>query len=419
MHLWDPYTDGPCLEYRRGPVTPITSARWIQISKVKWTLLTVAISVSSDGGWPNVPYMMPYTWYMPPGCSLQPGATHMASGQPYFYGEPYVHLQQQPTMQPAHQDQHRPCTWQPQPLTRAADPDRKEPPRIPTIPKSMLYDGRGSWQGFYTKFMKFSNMHHWNRTERRDHLRRCLEGESLLYYSSVRPGWNHLFRDLIAKMEHRFGTKDSPEKVVNVPETVNVQETADILFNTAEQEADESLDEWADRVQTLAITVYSALPEYYIAKQCALRFCRGAQKREAGETVAHEHPAKLEEALDKLKWVIYKRSIRAKEEAHQSPEISSDQATVTITGVTENSLESRLGRCVHPTIARSLTPDMHNPVSPILAKPLCVPSFSPPAPSDTPGTSYRHRYLHHTRAVLRLLYTIKLGTIRCFVTTFW
>ncbi len=283
------------------------------------------------GWWPNVPYMMPYTWYMPPGYSLQPGATHMASGQPYFYGEPYVHPQQQPTVQPAHQDQHRPCTWQPQPLTQAADPDRKEPPRIPTIPKSMLYDGRGSWQGFYTKFMKFSNMHHWNRTERRDHLRRCLEGESLLYYSSVLEDETISFRDLVTKMQHRFGTKDSPERAVNVPETVNVQETEE---SRAKEES------------------------------------RATEESQQPPTISADH-ATTEE-------------VRAKEgSAYQSTEISSAQVTVTITGVTENSLERQLDGCVHQTIARSLTHGRHTLVSTNLAKPLRVQSFTP-AQSYTP-----------------------------------
>ncbi len=255
-----------------------------------------------------------------PSYSLQPGATSMSQEQQYLYGESCVHRPQQQMAQPAHQDQPQRSTSQPyiyspqQPTTEVqqpaaqgrqqyaperqeqcrhpapmAEPERPDPPRLPNIPKSLIYDGKGNWQTFYSKYIKLSNMHRWSRTERRDQLRRCLEGEAIMYYSAVLKE-TMSFRDLITKMEHRFGTKDSPKKAVNVPETavnlpetaVNLPETADILFNTAEQEADESLDEWADRVQTLAITVYSALPEDYIAKQCALRFCRGAQKREAG-----------------------------------------------------------------------------------------------------------------------------------------
>ncbi len=152
-------------------------------------------------GWPNVPYIMPY---MPPGYSMQPGATPMTPGQQYVYEEPFIHPQQHPTVQPAHQDQHQQFTWQPQPLTPAADPDQKEHPMIPNIPQTVIYDGRGSWQQFYTKFCKLSIMHHWNRRECKHHLRWCLEGEASIFYALIQENETVSFRDLIAKMERPF-----------------------------------------------------------------------------------------------------------------------------------------------------------------------------------------------------------------------
>ena len=43
------------------------------------------------------------------------------------------------------------------------------------------------------------------------------------------------------------------------------------------------MDDWADRVLTLAGKAFRDLPEEYMVQESILRFCMGAKEREAGD----------------------------------------------------------------------------------------------------------------------------------------
>jgi hypothetical protein len=68
---------------------------------------------------------------------------------------------------------------------------------------------------------------------------------------------------------------------------------------------DEPLDDWADRVVTLATKAFRELPEDYMYKQAVLRFCHGCADKEAGEQVANCRPVSMEDAIDRVKWAIH------------------------------------------------------------------------------------------------------------------
>ena len=78
---------------------------------------------------------------------------------------------------------------------------------------------------------------------------------------------------------------------------------ATFAFNTARQEPEEDLDDWADRVMTIATKAFRDLPEDYMYKQAIFRFCHGCNIKEAAE---HNFlPCTMEMAADKVKWAIY------------------------------------------------------------------------------------------------------------------
>ncbi|KAH3693951.1 hypothetical protein DPMN_081390 [Dreissena polymorpha] len=58
------------------------------------------------------------------------------------------------------------------------------------------------------------------------------------------------FSEIMRKMEGRFGAKELPE-------------TRRVKFQQATQNSGESLEDWADRVLTLAIPAFRNLPEKY------------------------------------------------------------------------------------------------------------------------------------------------------------
>ncbi len=186
-----------------------------------------------------------------------------------------------------------------------------------------MYDGKGNWQAFYTKFTKFANMHRWGPVERREHLCWCLNGKASEFYTLVLDVEHDLpYRDLITKMERRFGFRELPETLM-------------MSFNNTKQEAEESLDEWADRVLTLAMKAFRTLPERYMSNQCILRFCHGALNKEAGENVANLRPVNLEDALDRMKWAIHTHNMMygKKKELRQVSTILPEETSVTVSAV--------------------------------------------------------------------------------------
>ena len=59
-------------------------------------------------------------------------------------------------------------------------------------------------------------------------------------------------------------------------------ETAQARFRQATQASGESLEDWADRILTLATKAFKRLPEHYSSKQAVIRFCEGLLDGEAG-----------------------------------------------------------------------------------------------------------------------------------------
>jgi hypothetical protein len=67
------------------------------------------------------------------------------------------------------------------------------------------------------------------------------------------------YPDIIEKLEKRFGFQDVPEMSM-------------IQFNNCKQDKHETLEDWADRVLSLANKAFRELPEAYMNRQATLRF---------------------------------------------------------------------------------------------------------------------------------------------------
>ncbi|KAH3746380.1 hypothetical protein DPMN_180787 [Dreissena polymorpha] len=84
----------------------------------------------------------------------------------------------------------------------------------------------------------------WSDSECRDYLNWCLEGKALDYFTIETSMGEWLsYTDIMLKMERRFGTKE-------------LLELSKVKFHQAIQGQQESLEEWADRVLTLATPAF-------------------------------------------------------------------------------------------------------------------------------------------------------------------
>ena len=95
------------------------------------------------------------------------------------------------------------------------------------------------------------------------------------------------------KIEKRFGFRELPE-------------TAQVQFSNARQTPEELLEDWADRVLSLATRAFRELPKRHMYQQVVVRFCHGAADKEAGSYASNIRPKNIEEAIDKMRWYRHK-----------------------------------------------------------------------------------------------------------------
>ncbi|XP_063954859.1 uncharacterized protein LOC135153918 [Lytechinus pictus] len=161
------------------------------------------------------------------------------------------------------------------------------------VPKSISYDGRGSWMAFIQKFNKFADNAQWTTAQRQDNLCWCLQGRASEAFAAVTqrdPGIDYF--DLLGKLDRRFGARELPE-------------TSQIEFQYAQQKSDEDTVEWADRVSHLAMRGFPELPDNFLEQQCIMRFCQGCRNKDAGQWALNMKPSSLEEAVGIVQWTTH------------------------------------------------------------------------------------------------------------------
>jgi hypothetical protein len=153
----------------------------------------------------------------------------------------------------------------------------------------LKFDGKSNWKAFYAKFSRYAEVGEWTEGECRNQLCWCLDGKASEYYALlVERNHDMAYKDLIMKIEKRFGFRELPE-------------TAQVQFNNARQTPEELLEDWADRVLSLATRSFGDLPENHMYQQEVVRFCQGAGDQEAGSYASDIRPKNIEEAIDKMR----------------------------------------------------------------------------------------------------------------------
>ncbi|MES9883358.1 MAG: helix-hairpin-helix domain-containing protein [Sedimenticola sp.] len=242
----------------------------------------------------------------------------------------------------------------PQYLTAQGETEHNK--KMVNIPKTLTYDGRNSWQAFYAKFSKYAEVQGWSENECKDYLCWCLEGKASEFYALLIERNTKIdFFDLATKLEKRFGFKDLPE-------------TAHIQFMQARQLPQESLDEWADKVLTLATRAFQSLPDEHMYQQAVMRFCQGSMDKEAGQHAANLRPKTIEEAIDRIRWfqhtnqAIYGRQSRREIKYISSDsEVENSPVRVRVATQAKASMESRM------TIVESQLSDINKNVEKLVA----------------------------------------------------
>ena len=76
-------------------------------------------------------------------------------------------------------------------------------------------------------------------------------------------------------------------------------------YSSKQPRPPERLEDWADRIMTLATRAFKDLPEQYSNSQAVVRFCQGLTDKEASHHVCMQEPKSMEQALNGIKWYQY------------------------------------------------------------------------------------------------------------------
>ena len=167
-----------------------------------------------------------------------------------------------------------------------SDHDRHGNPR--KHPKALRFDGKTNWLSYKKKFNSYRKVMKWSETESKDYLMWSLEGKALDFLTINSDIERYSFRRIVKKLEARFGVKE-------------LTETSKVKFQQASQRPDESLEDWADRVMTLATPAFVDLPEDHLKQEAIAKFSQGCCDKDAGKHACFEHPSTMEEALNLVK----------------------------------------------------------------------------------------------------------------------
>ncbi|KAK6181956.1 hypothetical protein SNE40_009732 [Patella caerulea] len=171
-----------------------------------------------------------------------------------------------------------------------------------TIPRSLSFNGKsdGSWNTFSDKFVRFALSQPWgaNSFQCMNYLCYCLSDKAADYFTNITRRYPEMnFQVTLEMMEKRFGGQDIPE-------------AAHVEFQMATQGVKESISDWSDRVQQLALRAYSGFAtESFIARQSVLKLVSGCNDPEAGRFVANLRLIDMEEAVERLQWYTHVNTV--------------------------------------------------------------------------------------------------------------
>lgn len=166
----------------------------------------------------------------------------------------------------------------------------------PLPPKLSTFDGKSEWKPYYLQFIHIANKYNWDTQQRLDKLIECLRDKALKFYSTRPASIQNDFKQLSEKFNQRFGNKD-------LPYTIRRQ------LQDVRQNVDESIDEFAERVQEMATDGYIDTPEKVVDTISVDAFLKGCTDKKAALLAMEKSPVRIDEALQYVKSSIHNQRV--------------------------------------------------------------------------------------------------------------
>lgn len=161
----------------------------------------------------------------------------------------------------------------------------------PSPPKLSTFDGKSEWKPFFTQFSHIASRYKWSEEQKLDKLIECLRDKALKYFSSRPQQDQRNFKRLSSKLEERFGRKDLPHIIRRQLQDIR-------------QGNEESVEEFADKVQEMTTDGYPDTPEDCKQTVAVDAFLRGCLNKQAALIAMDKNPTTLDIAIQYIKSAI-------------------------------------------------------------------------------------------------------------------
>lgn len=161
----------------------------------------------------------------------------------------------------------------------------------PTPPKLSTYDGKTEWKPYYIQFNHIAKKYMWNEREKLDKMIECLREKALKFFSSRPENVQKDFKLLCQKFKESFDRKDQSHIIRR-----QLQEI--------QQKTDETLEEFAERIEDLSTEAYPDSPEFFRSTITIDAFLRGCLEKRAALVTLDKDPKTLDEAVQHMKSAV-------------------------------------------------------------------------------------------------------------------
>jgi hypothetical protein len=147
-----------------------------------------------------------------------------------------------------------------------------------SLPRNLTFDGRGSCEAFDLKFSRYAECCQWSSDAKLGALCWAFEGKASDYYVMLhKNGGRRSNRTLYDKLEARFGEQILPD-------------AEQAQFHQKNQNPGESIDDFVDRLLSLAGQAFSGLRKSFVTTQVMNRFFYGLFDKDAEHYVYMHSP---------------------------------------------------------------------------------------------------------------------------------
>ena len=150
--------------------------------------------------------------------------------------------------------------------------------------KLKTYNGSTNWNAYHKQFEIHARRNGWDEEEKKENLFLHLESEAAEFFDTIEAETSS-YGEIIERMGWMFGKKELPQ-------------TMRVTFENMRQKSDESLEQWAGRVRSVAQSAFIGLPVTYKTDESIRKFCQGLFDKDIATTSAIQKFDTLEQAIN-------------------------------------------------------------------------------------------------------------------------